>query len=62
MEQMSRKFHSIDQNSDGRLTRREFDTFFRGRDEEQERERIQADTFFKQLVSCFNIIYKNALF
>lgn len=50
METMSRRFHTIDANSDGRVTRREYDAFFRGRDEEQERQRNQADNFFKQLV------------
>uniref|UniRef100_A0A914GYP0 EF-hand domain-containing protein n=1 Tax=Globodera rostochiensis TaxID=31243 RepID=A0A914GYP0_GLORO len=50
METISRRFHSIDANSDGKVTRKEFETFFRGKDEEQDRQRNhQADGFFKQL-------------
>lgn len=54
LETMSRRFHSVDANSDGRVTRKEFETFFRGKDEEMERHRNQADNFFKQLVGFLN--------
>ncbi|KAL3095624.1 hypothetical protein niasHT_024450 [Heterodera trifolii] len=52
METMSRRFHSIDGNSDGKVSRKEFEGYFRGKDEEQERQRNhgqQGDNFFKQL-------------
>jgi hypothetical protein len=50
METLSRRYHQLDMNSDGRVTRKEFETFFRGKDEEHERQHAQADNFFKQLV------------
>ncbi|KAH7721916.1 EF hand family protein [Aphelenchoides avenae] len=51
IEEQSRYFHGLDLNGDGRVTRKEFEDYFRKRDEERERRREQSQGFFKQLVS-----------
>nr|CAD2174683.1 unnamed protein product [Meloidogyne enterolobii] len=49
METLSRRYHQLDGNSDGRVSRKEFETFFKSRDDAADKERSQADNFFKQL-------------
>ncbi|KAI6171592.1 EF-hand domain and EF-hand domain pair-containing protein [Aphelenchoides bicaudatus] len=49
VESQSRYFHDLDQNGDGRVTRDEFEQFFKHRDDEHHRQRVQTDQFFKQL-------------
>ncbi|KAI6242510.1 EF-hand domain and EF-hand domain pair-containing protein [Aphelenchoides fujianensis] len=51
IESQSRYFHELDANGDGRVTREEFEAYFKKRDDESHRQRIQTDSFFKQLVS-----------
>jgi len=53
METLSRRYHQLDGNSDGRVSRKEFETFFKSRDDAADKERSQADNFFKQLVGIF---------
>lgn len=55
METLSRRYHQLDGNSDGKVSRKEFETFFRSKDEAVDKERTQADNFFKQLVRLFFI-------
>lgn len=59
METQSRRFHKLDLNSDGRVTRNEFETYFRNQDRDDEdahhHRRLHADNFFKQIVGfAFN--------
>ncbi|KAI6210412.1 EF-hand domain and EF-hand domain pair-containing protein [Aphelenchoides besseyi] len=51
IESQSRYFHELDANGDGRVTREEFEMYFKKRDDD--RQRIQTDSFFKQLKSNF---------
>jgi len=59
METLSRRYHQMDLNSDGRVTRKEFEKFFRNKEDEQEKQRTQADNFFKQLVNSFVTSFEN---
>jgi len=60
METLSRRYHQLDGNSDGRVSRKEFETFFKSRDDAADKERSQADNFFKQLVGIFvKLIQRN---
>ncbi|KAF7635707.1 EF-hand domain-containing protein [Meloidogyne graminicola] len=49
METLSRRYHQLDGNSDGKVSRKEFETFFKAKDEAADKERLQNDNFFKQL-------------
>ena len=51
IETQSRNFHNLDKNSDGRVSREEFETFYRQQDEIHRR--LRTDGFFKQLVSIY---------
>lgn len=51
VESQSRYFHELDQNGDGRVSREEFERYFKQMDDEHHRQRIQTDKFFKDLVS-----------
>ncbi|CAD5218978.1 unnamed protein product [Bursaphelenchus okinawaensis] len=50
IESQSRYFHELDLNNDGRITRGEFENYFRKHDEEERQQRIQTDQFLKNLL------------
>lgn len=52
MESQSRYFHELDGNNDGRVTRAEFEAYFRKHDENERQQRVQTDQFFRNLVSA----------
>uniref|UniRef100_A0A7E4V4I2 EF-hand domain-containing protein n=1 Tax=Panagrellus redivivus TaxID=6233 RepID=A0A7E4V4I2_PANRE len=47
LEAQSRNFHNLDSNADGRVSRDEFEAFYKEQDDS--RNRIHTDGFFKQL-------------
>uniref|UniRef100_A0A914YGQ1 EF-hand domain-containing protein n=1 Tax=Panagrolaimus superbus TaxID=310955 RepID=A0A914YGQ1_9BILA len=52
LEAQSRNFHNLDTNSDGRVSREEFENFYRDQDETHRR--LRNDGFFKQLGNVFD--------
>ncbi|CAD5226720.1 unnamed protein product [Bursaphelenchus xylophilus] len=59
IESQSRYFHELDLNNDGRITRNEFENYFKKHDEEERQQRIQTDQFFKNLGRPSNFPFKD---
>lgn len=55
IETQSRNFHNLDQNSDGKVSRQEFESYYKQQDDTHRR--LRADGFFKQLVSGLLLNY-----
>uniref|UniRef100_A0A915DIJ6 Uncharacterized protein n=1 Tax=Ditylenchus dipsaci TaxID=166011 RepID=A0A915DIJ6_9BILA len=49
IEAQSRRFHQLDGNSNGKVSREEFENFYKEQDDDHRHRRLHHDNFFKQL-------------